>query len=180
MDTSFGQPVGAICQIAFTVPDLTSAIPVYADRMHAGPWLLMEHFRPATQHYRGNPTHQDVSLAVAFSGSMMVELIEQHDAGPSVYRETVDRKGHGFHHFAVTSTEFDSAEAAYLAIGYQAAYTARTAPAFGDARVTYLDTTSDLPGMIELIELTPEVDAFFGSIKKLSDSWDGTELIHRP
>jgi hypothetical protein len=46
--------------------------------------------------------------------------------------------------------------------------------------VTYLDTTSDLPGMIELIELTPEVDAFFGSIKKLSDSWDGTELIHRP
>lgn len=180
MDTSFGQPVGAICQIAFTVPDLHAAIPVYADRVHAGPWLLMEHLRPTTQCYRGEPTTQDVSLAIAFTGSMMVELIEQHDPGPSVYRETVDRKGHGFHHFAVTSTAFDTAEAAYLATGYQAAFTAGMGPAFGDARVTYLDTTTDLPGMIELIELTPEADAFFGSIKALCDAWDGTELIHRP
>jgi len=30
-----------------------------------------------------------------------------------------------------------------------------------------------------MVELTPEVDAFFGSIKALSDDWDGTELIHR-
>ena len=180
MDTSFGQPVGAVCQIAFTVPDVRSAIPVFADRMHAGPWTVLEHLRPATQHYRGEPTDQDVSLAIAFTGSMMVELIEQHDPGPSVYRETIDRTGHGFHHFAVTSTAFDAAEAAYLAIGYQAAFTAGMGPAFGDARVTYLDTTTDLPGMIELIELTPEADAFFGSIKALCDAWDGTDLIHRP
>jgi len=180
VQTSFGQPVGAICQIAFTVPDLTSAIPVFADRLHAGPWMLMEHFHPPTQHYRGKPTDQDVSLAVAFTGSMMVELIEQHDPGPSVYRETVDRQGHGFHHFAVTTTEFDTAEAAYRATGYQAAYTARTGPAFGDARVTYFDSTADLPGMIELIELTPEVDAFFGSIRALSVDWDGTDLIRGP
>jgi hypothetical protein len=104
VDTSFGQPVGAICQIAFTVPDLRSAIPVYADRLHAGPWLLMEHFRPATQRYRREPTTQDVSLALAYTGSMMVELIE----------------------------------------------------------------------------LTPEVDAHFGAIKALSEHWDGTDLIHRP
>ena len=180
MDTSFGQPVGAICQIAFTVPDLRAAIPVYADRLHAGPWVLMEHFRPPTQRYRGQPTTQDVSLALAYTGSMMVELIEQHDDGPSVYRETVDRVGHGFHHFAVTSAEFDSAEAAYLAVGYQPAYTAQTDPSMGSARVTYLDATTDLPGMIELIELTPEVDAHFGSIKALSEHWDGTDLIHRP
>lgn len=180
MDTSFGQPVGAICQIAFTVPDLRSAIPVYADRLRAGPWLLMEHFRPSTQRYRGESATQDVSLALAYTGSMMVELIEQHDAGPSVYRETLDRQGYGFHHFAVTSTEFDSAEAAYLAVGYQAAYTARTDSAMGEARVTYLDSTSDLPGMIELIELTPQVDAHFGSIKALAELWDGTDLIHRP
>jgi len=180
VDTSFGQPVGAICQIAFTVPDLRSAIPVYADRMHAGPWLLMEHFRPAIQRYRGKPTHQDVSLAVAFTGSLMVELIEQHDRGPSVYRETVDRQGHGFHHFAIATTEFDSAEAAYLDIGYQVAYAARLGPAFSEARVSYFDSTADLPGMIELIELTPEVDAHFGSVKALSENWDGTDLIHRP
>lgn len=80
MDTSSGQPVGAIWQVAFTVPDLMSAIPVFADRLHAGPWMLMEH----------------------------------------------------------------------------------------------------LPGMIELVELTPAVDAFFGSIKALSEGWDGTDLIRRP
>ena len=44
----------------------------------------------------------------------------------------------------------------------------------------------DLPDRIHratgsmMVELTPEVDAFFGSIKALSDDWDGTELIHRP
>jgi hypothetical protein len=180
VDTSSGQPVGAIWQIAFTVPDLMSAIPVFADRLHAGPWMLMEHFRPPTQQYRGKPTDQDVSLAVAFTGSLMVELIEQHDLGPSVYRETVDRQGHGFHHFAVTTTDFDTAEATYRATGYEAAYTARTGPAFGSARVAYFDSTADLPGMIELVELTPAVDAFFGSIKALSEGWDGTDLIRRP
>jgi hypothetical protein len=34
--------------------------------------------------------------------------------------------------------------------------------------------------MIELVELTPAVDAFFGSIKALSVGWDGTDLIRRP
>jgi hypothetical protein len=134
VDTSSGQPVGAIWQVAFTVPDLMSAMPVFADRLHAGPWMLMEHFRPPTQQYRGKPTDQD----------------------------------------------FDSAEAAYRATGYEAAYTARTGPAFGSARVAYFDSTADLPGMIELVELTPAVDAFFGSIKALSEGWDGTDLIRRP
>jgi len=99
---------------------------------------------PATQHYRGEPTDQDVSLAIAFTGSMMVELIEQHDPGPSVYRK---HRPHG-PRFPITlpsPAQRSTSPRPLPAIGYQAAFTAGMGSAFGDARVTYLDTTTDFP-----------------------------------
>jgi len=37
------------------------------------------------------PTDMSLTLAVAFAGHMMIELIEQHDDKPSVYRDDQDQ-----------------------------------------------------------------------------------------
>lgn len=116
----------------------------------------------------------DVSIATAYSGSMMVELIQQNDDSPSVFRDTVDATGYGFHHWAVTTRDFTADAAEYRALGYSAAFEVVMPELFDGGRITYFDARADVPGMIELIELNDHVERFFASIKRAADSWDGT------
>ena len=95
---SFGQPVGGIVQAAYTVENIGAAMQHYVEALNIGPWFVSGPFVPAKGFYRGEPTDMSLTLAVAFTGHMMVELIEQHDTKPSVYQETIKFKGHGFHH----------------------------------------------------------------------------------
>src|SRR5690348_493853 len=93
---SFGQPVGGIVQAAYTVENIDAAMQHYVEALNIGPWFVSGPFVPAKGFYRGEPTDMSLTLAVAFTGHMMVELIEQHDIKPSVYQETIKVKGHGF------------------------------------------------------------------------------------
>lgn len=180
MMLSFGQPLGGICQIAYLVPDIQAAMRHYSDALGVGPWLFLEHWRSEIQKYRGEPTDLDMSVALGFSGSMMVELIEQHDDTPSVYKEVLDARGYGFHHFGVSTRDFDADCARYVARGYEVAFEAVTPKWLGNARVNYLDSRTDLSGMIELCEMTPEFEAATLAIKQPSEHWDGTDLFIKP
>jgi hypothetical protein len=148
----FGQPLGAIAQLAFVVADLDAGMRDFGDRLAVGPWFVRERFTPPAGRYRGQPTHPVFSLARGFSGHTMIELVQQHDDTPSVYHEGDGPRRYGFHHFAVMTRDFDADVARYAALGY--------AEAFSDvlpsgSRVAYVDATRDLPGMIEVIEHTP-------------------------
>ena len=99
---SFGAPDRSIIQFAYTVHDIEQGMRRYSELLHIGPWFLIGPFVPAKGVYRGAVTTMSISLAVAFAGEAMVELIEQHDQEPSVYQETLKaRGGHGFHHWAI-------------------------------------------------------------------------------
>jgi hypothetical protein len=97
---------------------------------------------------RGEPTSAQFSLARAFAGHAMVELIEQHDDAPSVYNER----------------------------GYDEAYTDLLP---SGSRIVYVDSTRDLPGMIELIEYTEEQEPVYDAIHRAASAWDGREPIRR-
>ncbi len=45
------------------------------------------------------------------------------------------------------------------------------------ARAAYMDTTDTLPGMVELIEMTPQTEEFFTKIRDASVDWDGRKPI---
>src|SRR5215831_12923217 len=49
--------------------------------------------RAAEGVYRGVTTTMQVSLGLAFTGQMMIELIEQHDEEASVFGETLKARG---------------------------------------------------------------------------------------
>jgi Glyoxalase/Bleomycin resistance protein/Dioxygenase superfamily len=114
---SFGQPVGGIVQIAYTVKDIERGMRDYTERLNVGPWFVTGPFVPSRGFYRGQPTDMSLTLAVAYSGHMMVELIEQHDDKPSVYQETIRTKGYGFHHWGMCSRSFDADVARYEKAG---------------------------------------------------------------
>ena len=44
-------------------------------------------------------------------------------------------------------------------------------------RVAYMDTTNDLPGYVELIELGAAFEALFSKFYRASIGWDGEEPV---
>lgn len=158
-------------QFAYTTDDMQADMAEFTRRLGVGPWFVTGPFQPRGALYRGQPTAMELTLAVAFTGRMTVELIQQHDDAPSVYRETVGKRGgHGFHHWGVLTEAFDADIARYQADGYEVAFT-DVSPR--GVRVAYLDTTSRLPGMIELMESTPALQDIYRGYWRAAQAWDG-------
>ncbi len=173
----FGQPLGGVMQIAHIVEDMDAAIEHWARNLGIGPFFVFDSFPLANILHRGKPVELDLSLALAFSGSMCFELIVDRSPGPSVYRDIREMRGYGFHHFAVSTRDFDGDVARYKAAGFETALYAEVPAVNG--RAAYMDTTAALGGMVELIELNPQVEEFFAGMRRAADEWDGKDPVRR-
>lgn len=171
----FGQPFGAIAQTAFIVPDLPTAIMHWTQHLGAGPFFVLDHLLAPGQVYRGQESRADVTLAMGFTGHMMIELIQPLDNHPSVYRETIERRGFGFHHFGLAFADCEATARDYQARGFAEAYRAAV-PTGGE--VIYLDDgTGPDTGFIELLPVTPGMDATFTRFWEASRNWNGADPI---
>jgi len=176
----FGQPLGSVMQVAYVVDDLEAAAMEWVKNLNVGPWVIMEHFPAKNMKYYDDPTDIDLSIALAYSGSMCFELIFQHNDVPSVYTDCVktDRMG-CFHHWAVSTVTFDEDVARHKANGHKVAFYGEVVPV-GGKRFAYIDTMAPLRGMIELIELNDDVEGLFAGVRAQSQDWDGADPIRRP
>lgn len=156
-----------ILQHAWVVPDLDAAIHHWHRTLGVGPFLVNRHLKISDPLYRGAPRAVDFSTAVAQSGSIQIELVEQHDDGPSAFHDTVPPGGIAFHHVAIIAQDFDAA------LRDHASFDIASQGHFGDIRFVYLDTTATLGAMLEILEDRPAIRAFFGAIRKAGERWDG-------
>jgi len=170
----FGQPDDGIIQMAYVVEDIHKAMEHWARKLKVGPWFLLDHFTGDEPLYRGAPSRADAKLAMSFSGHMNIELIQQNNDAPSVYREHIERCGYGFHHWGMATANFDADVARYRAAGHATAFICKV-PSGG--RVAYMDTTSELGGYTEFIELGAGFDAVFARFYAASIGWDGKDLV---
>src|SRR5271166_4787099 len=139
----FGQPDNGIIQSAYVVKDIREAIDRWVKDLKVGPWFLIDRFSGEDAKYRGGPSHAESALAMSFAGHMNIELIQPLNDAPSVYHDTINKRGYGFHHWGVATSNFDRDVEQFRARGYEEAFFARV-PSGG--RVAYMDTTADLPG----------------------------------
>lgn len=170
---SFGQPDDGIIQMAYVVKDINRAMHQWVQNLNVGPWFLIDHFTGINPEYRGQPSQADVALAMSFAGHMNVELIQPNSDAPSVYRETIQTRGYGFHHFGVATAKFDQDVERYRSGGADLAFSLRV-PSGG--RVAYMDT-KHLPGMLELIELGAQFESTFNRFYRASIGWDGQDPV---
>ncbi len=171
----YGQPIGGICQTAFVVRDINAAIDHFIRDCGAGPFFLLPHFLTDGQIYRGTPSTADVAIAMGFAGHMQIELIQPLDDNPSVYRETIEARGHGFHHVGIACRDVDAALPGYLQRGYTLAF---RAPVPTGGAVAYLEGGQDsAPGFVELIPATPDMDRHFTAMWQASRGWDGSDPV---
>src|ERR1700677_701506 len=175
---SFGSRDNSIIQLGYSVADIEKGMRHYGELLHVGPWFLIGPFVPPKGRYRGTPTKAHFSLALAYSGELQVELIQQHDEEPSVFRETLKARGaHGFHHWAIGARDFEKTTAQYRSRGYQEAFSDRAPMGF---RVVYFDTSRDLPGMLEIIEMNADAEEGFHMMYQAAQKWDGkAHIVHR-
>jgi len=172
---AFGQPLGGISQFAYHVEDIERSARDFTDALGAGPWFVRGPFQPGEARYRGGPNEAEFTLARAFSGHVMVELVQQHGNHPSVYNEGGGRR-YGFHHWAVFPVDFDAELRRHLDRGHEEAFSDRLP---SGARIVYVDTKGELPGMIELVEHTPAQVAVYTTIWQASCGWDGSNPIRQ-
>jgi hypothetical protein len=170
----FGQPDDGIIQMCYLVPDIREAMSVWVDKLRVGPWFLLDHFSGDEPKYRGRDSTADVSLAMSFAGHMNIELIQENNRAPSVYREWIERRGYGFHHWGRASANFDRDVERYQAAGHDLVFLAKV-PSGG--RVAYMDTTHELPGYVELIELGGGFEPVFSRFYRESIGWDGADPV---
>lgn len=171
----FGQPMGGVMQTAYVVEDIRASIDHFIRDCASGPFFLLDHFWAADQVYRGAPSKADVAIAMGFVGHMLIELIQPLDDHPSVYRDTVEKAGYGYHHFGIACEDVEATLPSYLARGYEVAFRADV-PTGG--RVAYLENGHPAqPGYVELIPATTGMDAHFTNFWKASQGWDGKDPI---
>jgi hypothetical protein len=149
MLSDWGRPTKGIFQTAFVVEDLDVAIEQFSTRFNVGPWTVLRDVGPEGAMYRGAPLQATVHVAFGFADPMTYELVQLADDAPSVYRDVVDDRGYGFHHFGYGTPDFDKAVAAMHAEGYQTVSSLETP----EIRLAIFDTRDVLPGMTELIEV---------------------------
>ena len=139
-----------LMQVAYVVQDIEKSVQGFARDFNIGGWVLSEHLEFKQLIYRGEPSSPDLSVAFAYSGEMMFELIQQHDKVPSVFTEVIDTRGYGFHHLAMAVDSLDEAICDENTKGYQVAMDVTVAA----GRAAYIDAGASQPGFLELMELS--------------------------
>lgn len=163
---------GVIKQIAYVVDDLDTAIAAWVEIAHVGPFFRIDDVAVEDMRYRGAPAEAALSIAVGNSGGIQIELIQQRDGTPSIYRELP----HGVHHLALLARDLEAESARLERLGHPLAWSL-TLP--GICRVNYHDTLRSFGHFLELWESTDTMRGFLEMVEAAARDWDGRDPVRR-
>jgi len=145
--------------------------------MQIGPFALCREITPlAGSRYRGEPTDEVImNVAFAYIDDLQLELIQQVNDTPSMYREAIDGRGYGQHHYGFCIEDFDDAYARAVAVDFVAVVDAGVP---GVARMSYVESKT-VPGLAcELIQWNDFTRPYFDGIRSFLDEADDGKLVH--
>ena len=168
---------GSLRQMGYVVTDVEVAMRHWIQVCGVGPWFYAERL-PLTSFTYAGTRYDDihVSIGLANSGDIQIELIQQRSDHPSMYRDflAVNPQG-GLQHWSSWPENYDELYQRALAHGY-------TVGQEGDAprgRFVYF-RNADHPGtVIEMAHATPTRMRIFNAIRVAAAGWDGNDPIRR-
>lgn len=171
---------GEMRQVAFVVSDIDRAMSYWSNVLGVGPFFVRRKLVFVDYRYRGedapSPT---ISVALANSGAMQVELIEQHDEAASIYREFLLAGREGLQHVSawVDCAEFDRLKAELATRGLVIAQEGTLAST--GTRVVYYATEQVEGGLIYEVSdlLDPKHYPRVERIARAAQGWDGTDAV---
>lgn len=168
---------GAIRQNGYVVRDIGAALDHWVRVLGVGPWYYFERVKIDWFRHRGTPFDLEMSVALANSGDLQIELIQQRNAAPSMYREFLDAGREGLQHVAYWTTDYQAVYDHALSLGYRVGHEGQIGGEKG--RFAYFDTEGHPGTVIELSDISGPKGSFFEMVRKASTGWDGSTPIRR-
>ncbi|GMU77248.1 MAG: hypothetical protein AMXMBFR46_00490 [Acidimicrobiia bacterium] len=165
-------------QVCWVVPDLPAAIEAWVRAAGVGPFFWFDGVPFVDGRHRGEPApFPRCTAAIAYAGGLQIELVCQDNDDPGVFRDVFRRGESGLHHMALVCTDYEAERDAYLDAGAALAFEGRV----GTSRTSWVDTSSTLGFMVELLEPSPGRAAMFAGMREAAEAWDGTSpIVGRP
>jgi catechol 2,3-dioxygenase-like lactoylglutathione lyase family enzyme len=162
---------GPVRQIGYVVRDLDAAVQSWL-AIDVGPWYTIRRMPQPGCTYRGDLCEPTISIALANTGPMQIELIEVHDDGPSIYREFLDAGREGYHQLAYWVTDFDDVLRRAEAAGWPVVFSG------GDSvRFAYLEVDALISTIIEVTELNDLTRGLDALLTTAAADWDGSDPV---
>ena len=167
--------LGDVMQMAFIPRDFDASLRFWTETMGVGPFFLHEHAGLKDVLYRGQPTDVDFGVAIAYWGDVQVELVQQHNDAPSIYKEWLDAGHEGLHHVCIVVDDMEKARADCDAAGAVVVQEGR----LSEGEVIYVDVSGGPGPIIEIIKLPPAVLNGFAFMRQSARGWDGSDPVRR-
>jgi hypothetical protein len=167
---------GEVTQNGYIVEALDEAISYWTSVLGIGPFFIIPSLKFERYSYNGVDSQPEIRLALANSGGLQIELIEQINDAPSYYRGFLDRFGPGLQHMSVWTTTYEDDVRRHRERGVTLIVEAVLA---GGARASFHGDESVAGAVMEVLELTPELSRIFAMIREAAMGWDGADPVRR-
>jgi hypothetical protein len=166
---------GSVAQNGYVVRDIRTAMDHWIKVMGVGPWYYMDLVKTDYFRHRGRDSDVEMSIALANSGDLQIELIQQRNDAPSMYKEFLDSGCEGLQHMSYWSRDYQSLYDRALSLGYKVGHEGQIGGEQG--RFAYFDTQSHPGTVIEISDISGAKGAFFERIRQAGIDWDGSRPI---
>ena len=140
----------------------------------SGPGSSTSAFRSLASNTRDSRQTPIARLRSRNSGSLQLELIQQRNDAPSMFKDFIDAGNEGLQHVAYWPEDLDALVDPMLKQGYSIGQTAQVGEM---GRFVYLETEAHPGTVIEISHLTPRRKAVFDKVREASEGWDGGDPI---
>ena len=166
---------GKVCQNGYVVRDIEAAMKHWTETLGVGPFYYIERVKMDRFRYRGQPSDAEVSIALANTGDLQIELIQQRNDAPSMYRDFLSSGREGLQHMSYWTTDYQKDFDRYLSLGFKVGQEGQIGGSQG--RFAYFDTETHPGTVIEISDITGPKGVFFEKIKKEAANWDGSRPV---
>lgn len=172
---------GPVRQNGYVVRDIEAAMAHWIDVLKVGPWFYIDRVKTDWFRHRGQDSALELSIALANSGDLQIELIQQRNDAPSMYKEFLDSGREGLQHVAFWSTDYQSLYDRALAQGYRLGHEGQIGGEQG--RFAYFDTGAPsnphAGTVVEISDISGNKGRFFEYVRERARAWDGSDPIRR-
>ena len=166
--------LGPVRQIGYVVPDVEKAMRYWLDVMGVGPFFTLPTYPVYNYESGGRPTEPLLSVGIAYSGPLQIELIQPLGDTPSYYRELCHEEAETSRPSYVTywtrsfAADLDRAMRAGCVV-------VQSGGQEGAGKFAYLRR----PGgpLFEILETSDFIEAWFAGMQAVASEWDGSNPI---
>lgn len=166
---------GKVCQNGYVVKDIDAALDHWINVLGVGPWYYMKTIKTDYFNYKGKPSNVEMSIALANTGDLQIELIQQRNDAPSMYKDFLDAGHEGLQHMSYWTHDYQSMYDKALSLSYRVGHEGQIGGEQG--RFAYFDTETHPGTVIEISDISGTKGPFFERIRQKAENWDGSNPI---